>query len=341
VSALGRVVPILGAAALCGGVVAAAPALPLPPEPEVIATGVPRPLQLALDGRHLIILSPGTAGDDVAGEIYRVDLAGPLPVDLARQPRVRIPYTDAHMASLGSLALDPATGALFLGEENGRRLYRLASDERLALYATGLRRLVGGSALAFDGLGRLLVLDYVDPTMSPGEDRGPPGLEDLERDDYRGPLVYALGLESNVPLPRRLDRLAPLFPRAWGGRRGGALLPRLISLATLPGGGLAVLSSAGQLFRLGSDGTLTSFARLPPGHGQYNRTNLAVAPDGIVFVSAGFHVGRIFRISPDGGVTTVAANLGDPEGLALDGAGDLYVAESSFHRIVRLKPSGP
>jgi sugar lactone lactonase YvrE len=40
-------------------------------------------------------------------------------------------------------------------------------------------------------------------------------------------------------------------------------------------------------------------------------------------------------------VTTVASNLADPEGIALDAEGHLYVAESAFHRIVRLTPPAP
>jgi sugar lactone lactonase YvrE len=62
------------------------------------------------------------------------------------------------------------------------------------------------------------------------------------------------------------------------------------------------------------------------------------APDGALLVSGGFHVGRIFRVRADGAVSTIAANLGDPEGIALDADGTLYVAESSFHRVVRLRP---
>jgi sugar lactone lactonase YvrE len=54
-----------------------------------------------------------------------------------------------------------------------------------------------------------------------------------------------------------------------------------------------------------------------------------------VFVGAGFHLASVFRVSPDGIVTVLAANLGDPEGVALDGRGHLYVAESSFHRVLR------
>jgi hypothetical protein len=302
---------------------------------EVVATGVPRPLQLALDGQTLIVLGPGARGD-AAGELYRVDLRGALPVDLSREPRVRIPFADVRTATLGSLALDPRTRELFLGEENGTRIYRLTLDERLTLHATGLHKLAGGGTLVFDGTGRLLVVDYTEPTVAPGEDRGPPGLEALREDDYRGPLVFRLTLDSAIPEPRRLERVPPLFPRAWRARAPG-FLPRIISVAPI-GRDLALLATTGELFRLTSDGALVSFAWLPPGHGQYNRTHMMAAPDGALLVSGGFHVGRIFRVRADGAVSTIAANLGDPEGIALDADGTLYVAESSFHRVVRLRP---
>lgn len=299
----------------------------------VVATGVPRPLQLAFDGRALVVLSPGDRGD-AAGEIYRVDLTGELPVDLSRQPRVKIPFPDAQAASLGSLAVHGDTGDLFLGEENGRRIYRFGADGQLVVYATGLHRLAGGSTLGFDGAGRLVVVDYVDPTLSEGEDRPPPGLEQLREEDYRGPLVFRLTLDPAIPLPRRLGRVAPLFPRAWGGKAGGAQLPRLISAAPAPNGDIAFLTSSGELYRLDAAGSFALFTRLP--RGQYNRIHMLAAPDGSVIVSGGFHVGRVFRVTPDGTVTVLAANLADPEGIALDNRGRLYVAESSLHRIVRI-----
>jgi hypothetical protein len=302
---------------------------------EVVAIGVPRPLQLALDGQALIVLGPGARGD-AAAELYRVDLRGELPVDLSREPRVRIPFADARTATLGSLALDPRTRELFLGEENGTRIYRLTLDERLTLHATGLHKLAGGGTLAFDEAGRLLVVDYAEPTVAPGEDRGPPGLEPLREDDYRGPLVFRLTLDPAIPEPRRLERVPPLLPRGWR-QKGPALLPRIISVAPV-GTDVALLTTTGELFRLTGDGALVSLARLPPGHGQYNRTHMVAAPDGSLLVSSGFHVGRIFRVRPEGSVSTVAANLADPEGIALDVDGMLYVAESSFHRVVRLHP---
>jgi len=100
---------------------------------EIVATGVPRPLQLALDrAGALVILSPGAAGDSAA-EIFRVTLEGPFPVDLARAPRVRIPFAAGpRKAALGSLAIDPESGALFLGEENGKKLQKMAAEGYLS-----------------------------------------------------------------------------------------------------------------------------------------------------------------------------------------------------------------
>ena len=79
--------------------------------------------------------------------------------------------------------------------------------------------------------------------------------------------------------------------------------------------------------------SLRFIARLPAGH--YHRTNLAMGPDGSVFVCGGFQIRQIFRISPAGEVSTVASELGDPGGIVFDRAGALYVAETALHRIIR------
>jgi hypothetical protein len=298
-----------------------------------VATGITRPLQLAVHERTLFVLGPGARGD-VAGEVYRIDLDAERPVDLSRQPRIRIPFLDERLATLGSLALEPRTRQLFLGEENGARIYRLDPDERLTLYATGLRRVLGGGALAIDPAGRLIVVDHVDPLLTP--DPEPlPGLEPFRDDDYRGPLVFRLALDGAVPLPRRLAHQPPLFPRAWGGRRGGGLLPRLVSVVPVAADELVVLTSSGDLLRIGRDGALAPFAQLP--RGQYQRTNLAAAPDGSVYVSGGFWVASVYRVGPEGTVAVVATHLADPQGIAVDARGEVYLAESSLHRIVRLR----
>ncbi len=328
--------PALVVAALA---VAGAPSTPAP-RVDVVATGVPRPLQLALD-RHgaLVVLSPG-AGGDSAAEIFRVPLDAGLPVDLSHAPRVRIPFASGpRKAALGSLAVDPASGDLFLGEENGTRVYRLAAPSTLTLYARGLHRLDGGGTLAFDADGRLLVVDWVDYIPPSMEDPAPPGFEWLRDEDYKGPLLFRLELDPEVGLPRDLARTPPFFPRAWGGRAGGGLLPRLISVAAGVSGDVFALSSMGEVFRVSPEGALAPLARLPVGLGQYHRISMVATHDGGVLVSGGLHLARVFRVARDGAVTTLAADLADPEGIALDAAGRVYVAESALHRIIRLHPA--
>ena len=301
---------------------------------ETVATGLLRPLQLVWDGHALIVLSYSARGDS-AGELHRISIDGPAPIDLTQKPS-RIPFRGADGTTLGSLARDPESGALFVGEENGTRVWRLGADQRLSLYVTGLRRLGGGGTIAFDRAGRLVLLDYADPYVSRPEERLPPGLEQLRlEEDYLGPLVFRVTLDTSVALPRRLENLQPLYPRGWGKRRGGGQLPQFTSVTTLANGDLLLLASSGVLHRLAADGSLTVFAALP--RGQYTRTNVAATADGTVYVSGGFHVGQVFRVARDGAVETLASDLADPEGIAVDGRGAVYVAESSQHRIVRLR----
>lgn len=303
---------------------------------EVVVTGVPRPVQVAVDGsRHLVILSHGRQGD-AAAELYRVDLAA-LPLDAARQPRVVIPFsTGPRKAAFGSLAVDPRSGDLFLGEENGNRIYRLGAQEQLTLFGVGLNHLLGGSSLTFDRSGRLVVLDYTSPAEQLRSEAPPPAtFEWLSGDAYQGPVVVRLDPEENVPLPRRLDVVAPLLPK--GAAPGAKVEPlyRFISVATTSSGEIVLLNSVGEVLVLASDGRLRPLARLPSGH--YHRTHMTAAPDGSVFVSSGFQIRQIFRISPEG-VTVIASGLGDPEGIAVDDAGDLFVAENALHRVIRISP---
>jgi hypothetical protein len=112
-----------------------------------------------------------------------------------------------------------------------------------------------------------------------------------------------------------------------------------VALAPLPADAIAVLDSAGDLFRLAAGRGLDRLARLP--RGQYTRVGMVADAEGEVFVSGGFHVARVFRVSTAGAVETVAQDLRDPQGLALDDRGYLYVAESSRHRVVRVPVARP
>src|SRR5262245_34496207 len=199
---------------------------------EVVAINLPRPLQLAFDGSgQLVVLCHGRDGD-AAAEIVRLDLQGPLPVDAGRGPRVVVPFADESRKTVfGSLAVDPESGTLFLGEENGNRIYQLRRDQRLSALAVGLYHLVGGSALAVDVEGRLLVIDYVSSETQLRSENPPTGaLHALADEGYQGPVVFRLDPRESRPLPRRLDLAPPLHPRRWATAEGQDPGSRFISV---------------------------------------------------------------------------------------------------------------
>ncbi len=305
---------------------------------EVVATGLPRPIQLGLDARgRLVVLSAGWSGD-AAGEIYRLDLRGSLPIDATRVPRFVIPFVDESRKTVfGSLAVDQTSGDLFLGEENGNRIYRLGVDHRLQAVTVGLNHLLGGGPLTLDSRGRLIFLDYESPeTQLRSETPLPPSLTWLVEEGYRGPVVFRIDPREDRPLPRRADLLSPILPRSEASRTNREPLWRLIAVTATTGDDLVLLSSVGEVFRLGGDGELRLVVRLPAGH--YHRTNLTTGPDGSIFVCAGYQIRQIFRISPAGSVSIVASELGDPGGIVLDARGTLYVPEAASHRILRISP---
>lgn len=305
---------------------------------DVVATALHRPVQLALDpAGRLVVLSHGRH-EDTAAEILWLDAAGTLPVDASISPRVVIPFPDERRKLVfGSLDVDRRTGDVYLGEENGNRVYRLTADQRLAVVAIGVQHLVGGSSIALDGRGRLVVLDFASPeTQRRSETLLPPGLDVLTVEGYQGPLIFRVDLLETSPLPRRLDLAPPLFPRAWM-RRASEPLVRFVSVAAVGSGDdVVLLDSLGQVFRL-TAGDLRHVVRLPAGH--YHRTNLAVGPDGSVWISTGFHIRLLYRVAPAGAVEVVASELGDPGGIVVDAGGRTYVAETALHRVIRIVPT--
>ena len=200
---------------------------------EVVATAVPRPAQLALTSSgRLVVLSQGWRGDSAA-EIYWLDPTGVQPIDASRAPRLVIPFAEGpRKTALGSLAVDSKSGDLFLGEENGNRIYRLAAARRLSPLAVGLNHLLGGSSLTLDREGRLVVLDYASfESQLRSESPVPPALEALAVEDYTGPLVFRINPEEDVPLPRRFELVAPVFPRPPVRRVAGEPLHKFIAVA--------------------------------------------------------------------------------------------------------------
>src|SRR5262249_56248479 len=105
-------------------------------------------------------------------------------------------------AILGSLAVDPRSGTLFPGEENGNRIYRLGDEPRLDPVAIGLNHLVGGTALTLDRRGHLVFVDYSSSEANlRSETPLPPSLSFLVDEGYPGPLVFRIDPTEDRPLP--------------------------------------------------------------------------------------------------------------------------------------------
>src|SRR2546427_7109984 len=73
----------------------------------------------------------------------------------------------------------------------------------------------------------------------------------------------------------------------------------MISLVALATDDLVLLTSSGELFRLGRDGAFGLVTRLP--RGQYNRTHMVAAPDRTGFLQAGFYAREGFPEPAAGG----------------------------------------
>ncbi len=87
------------------------------------------------------------------------------------------------------------------------------------------------------------------------------------------------------------------------------------------------------IYRISRDLQLRPFVR-----DLLNVSALAVGPDGYVYASSRAE-GTVYRISPEGAVSTFAEGMGIATGLAFDGVGNLYVGDRSG-TIFRLGPHG-
>ena len=102
-------------------------------------------IQLALDDQGARGARPGVARRR-SGRALPHRSPGPLPVDAAKRPRVVIPFaSEPRKMALGSLAVDPRSGDLYLGGGERHRIYRLGADQRLHR-GLGLNHLLGGSS---------------------------------------------------------------------------------------------------------------------------------------------------------------------------------------------------
>jgi len=113
-------------------------------------------------------------------------------------------------------------------------------------------------------------------------------------------------------------------------------------LAFGPGGDLFVGDRSGSILRVTPDREVTVFAALPPSVAAYH---LAFGPDNLLYVAVPTLGSRdaVYRVAPDGGISTLFEGFGRPQGLAFDRQGLLYVVEALAGEsgLVRLRIDRP
>ncbi len=105
-------------------------------------------------------------------------------------------------------------------------------------------------------------------------------------------------------------------------------------------GNLYAGDRTGTIFKISPEQQIFVFATMEPSVSAYH---LAFGPEEHLYVSGPTtsSYDQVYRVSPDGKVSTFYRGLGRPQGLAFDKAGNLYVAASLEGRrgIVRLEGS--
>jgi NHL repeat-containing protein len=240
------------------------------------------------------------------------------------------PATGAQMCWPYGIAADGA-GNLFIEDSN--RVRKVSLDGMIAAVAgNGTPGYSGDSGLATDAQLSLLYGIAVD------------GVGNLFIADYSNARIRKVSTDGII------TTVAGNGTRGYSGDGGPA------TAAQLGPSGVAV-DGAGNLFiaeidnnsirKVSPDGIITTAANAPQPYG------VAVDGAGNLFISDTNH-SRVLKVSPDGSVTSVAGNgtpgysgdgglataaqLNFPWGLAVDGAGNVYVADTANNVVRILRP---
>ena len=113
-------------------------------------------------------------------------------------------------------------------------------------------------------------------------------------------------------------------------------------LAFAPDGTLFVGDRSGTIFRVDRHGKASPFVSIPPSVAAFH---LAMGPDGGVYVTAPTlsAYDSVYRVAPDGTISTVADSFGRPQGVAFDTTGAMLVVEAlaGLSGLYRLRPPHP
>lgn len=285
-------------------------------------------------------------------------------------PAGGIAATLARLHSPRNLAFDSA-GNLYVSDFGGHRVLRMDTDGVLTAFAgTGQAGMAGETVAALAG-----TLGY--PAGLAIDGNGVVYVADSGNNTIRR---IAGGMLATLPLPAAMLHLPAGLALDAGGlyisNAGSDVLVRLRADGTavgmgragrdvaLDGSGNLLLAAGSAIRRLSGSGRMTTVAsagRQYRGDGGPASEALLELPqdvkrDGTTLLVADSRNHAIRRIVPGGLIQTIAgdgepgfsgdngpaleARLSGPQGLARDGAGNVFIADTENHRIRRIGPDG-
>ena len=316
------------------------------------------PRGVALDGAgNLYIADEGN---------YRVRAVSPSGIITTVAGNGEVPFTpmplgdggpavNAQLISPYGVAVD-SSGNLYIADSIGGRVRRVSPSGTITTVAgDGIRGYSGDGgpatsaqiglvfSVAVDGAGNLYIGDgsnyrirKVSPSgiISTVAGNGTPG--------FSGDGGLATSAQLSADLYVAVDSVGSLYILDQDNGRvrkvtPGGVISTVAGNGTTPAVGMAI----------GDGGPATSAPLNPNG--------LAVDATGSLYIADGFDH-RIRKVSPSGIITTVAGNgtfaysgdgggaavaqLAAPSGVALDGSGNLYIADNANHSVRKVGPSG-
>ena len=264
----------------------------------------------------------------------------------------------AGFGSLRGVAVDPA-GNVYVADRDAGTVTRIAPDQRRVLVATGLQRPIG---LAFDLDGRLLIAEERAGRVVRVEAkrRRTPVMTNVKQPRWlavndTGRLFVSAGRLTRDDDPGPDDESAePEMVLTVGADGRPALFAdgfkQLQGLAT--GEGVVYVATRGRHEHKKADGVVFQIPVLPNGSGgpptplgsaDTFKRPVGLARDrlGALYLTTR-DLDLVGKLHLDGTVTLFASNLDDPNALAFDADGHLYVADGHSGRVVRFRaPPAP
>src|SRR5437588_3594293 len=265
----------------------------------------------------------------IEGGRITIEGAG-FPVDEPLPPEVRIGEQRARIVSASPTRIDVVIPA---GVEGGRATVRVASApgetafiDIAATYATGLHQVDNP---VFDRDGNL----YVTYSGTRGQQVPvsifrvtPAGTRETFSSGIVNPTSMAIDPDGRLYVSSRFEGTVYRVARDGSVDSFATDLGVACGLAFDPDGLLYVGDRSGTIFRVDRDGHAVTFASLPASVAAFH---LAIGPDRALYVTGPTlsSYDSLYRIDPDGGITTRYAAFGRPQGLAFDSNGVLFVIE--------------